>query len=256
MPVTRDQPAPYAPASAILGLINRHRTKGLPSPVDGEVLVRAGISESLIPRTLSAMQSMDLIDGDGKPSLVLEGIRLAPESEYKQRLKEWLTAAYADALAYVDPSSDDETKIRDAFRSYNPVGQQSRMVTLFVGLFAGAGIAPERQKSAPRKTSSAKNGTIRSPAKAQRKLLRNDETPGTDTHGRAHIPNQPLSGNQLPPALAGLLASLPAIGSGWPKTDRDRFLQTFGAVLDFCFPINSKREQEAKLKDEKEDDGE
>ena len=41
----------------------------------------------------------------------------------------------------------------------------------------------------------------------------------------------------LPTPLAGLLTSLPAAGNGWTKGEREKFMTTFGAVLDFCFPI-------------------
>jgi Family of unknown function (DUF5343) len=95
---------------------------------------------------LQALATLDLIDEQGRPTSTLEGIRLAPELEYKQRLEDWLRAAYADALSFVDPAVDDETKIRDAFRGYKPVGQQHRMVTLFRGLFAAAGIRPDRKR--------------------------------------------------------------------------------------------------------------
>ena len=146
MPVIADHTAPYAPATAILSLIERHRNKGLPAPVNAEVLERASISGSLIPRTLQALETLDLIDAEGRPTPILEGIRVAPQAEYQHRLKEWLNGAYADALQFVDPATDSEIKIRDAFRSYRPIGQQSRMVTLFTGLFAAAGIGPEKQR--------------------------------------------------------------------------------------------------------------
>jgi Family of unknown function (DUF5343) len=80
---------------------------------------------------------------------VFEGLRLVPEAEYKARMGEWLTAAYADALKFVDPATATETQVRDAFRGYKPVGQQDRMVSLFLGLFEAAGIAPERKKKKP-----------------------------------------------------------------------------------------------------------
>ena len=147
MPITNEQPAPYAPTKAVIGLIERHRRNGLPSPVTEDVLQRAGISASLTSRTLQALMTLDLIDDQGRPTPTLEGIRLAPEPEYKQRLADWLRAAYADALSFVDPAQDDETKIRDAFRAYKPVGQQPRMVTLFTGLFAVAGVRPEKKRS-------------------------------------------------------------------------------------------------------------
>jgi hypothetical protein len=41
----------------------------------------------------------------------------------------------------------------------------------------------------------------------------------------------------LPPALSGLLKSLPAASDGWTKDERARFLTTFQAVLDFCIPV-------------------
>jgi hypothetical protein len=146
MPVTKETSAPYAPTSAIIELIGRHRQKGLPSPVTEDVLQRAGISTSLTSRTIQALVTLDLIDERGHPTPTLEGIRLAPGAEYRERLADWLRLAYADALSFIDPTQDDETKIRDAFRSYKPVGQQNRMVTLFTGLCEAAGLMPERKR--------------------------------------------------------------------------------------------------------------
>jgi hypothetical protein len=235
MAVTAERPAPYAPTSAVLSLIERHRNKGLPPTLDSDVLARSGISASLIPRTLQAMQTLDLIGDDGKLSPTLEALRLAPEAEFKARLAEWLNGAYADALRYVDPSVDDEIRIRDAFRSYSPVGQQARMVTLFTGLFAAAGIAPERQRAAaPRKPSRpASNGGASSARRLETKAPKQDS---------AKSDVRPLQAG-LPPALSGLLLSLPANGDSWTKAERDRFIATFGAVLDFCFPVDDRPKQ-------------
>ncbi|MGX5829823.1 DUF5343 domain-containing protein [Mesorhizobium sp. 43Arga] len=247
MAVTADRPAPYAPTSAILSLIERHRNKGLPPTLDSDVLARSGISGSLIPRTLQAMQTLDLIGEDGKLTPTLEALRLAPEAEYKARLAEWLNGAYADALRYVDPSVDDEIRIRDAFRSYSPVGQQARMVTLFTGLFAAAGIAPERQRAAPRKsTRSVPNGGAAASARKQE-----PKVPRKLDGGKTDI--RPLQ-TGLPPALSGLLVSLPANGDSWTKAERDRFVATFGAVLDFCFPVDDRPKQ--KIEQENSDGGE
>lgn len=119
------------------------------------------MAESLIPRTLQALHTLDLIDEQGKPSETLEGIRLAPEAEYKQRLSQWLKGAYADVLAFVDPASDDEIAIRDAFRNYQPVGQQPRMVTLFLGLAAAAGMAAEKHEGQSKRARTPPTQTIK-----------------------------------------------------------------------------------------------
>jgi len=130
----------------LVDIIGRYRSRGLPIPVTGEVLGRAGVSESLIPRTIQALKTLDLIDDDGKPTQVLEGLRLAPEGDYKQRFAQWLNEAYADVLNYVDPATANETQLRDAFRNYQPVGQQPRMMSLFAGLYREAGIGAETSR--------------------------------------------------------------------------------------------------------------
>lgn len=232
MPVTNDAPAPYAPGSAILNIIERHRSRGLPTPVNADVLARAGISQSLIPRTLQALQTLDLIDEQGRPTAVFEGLRLAPEDQYMGQMGEWLHKAYSDSLQFIDPATANETQIRDAFRSYRPVGQQARMVSLFVALFAAAGIGPERPAPTPRNT--AKPRAAERPASRQRRTGASHNPP----------PPPPQMGN-LPPLLAGLIASLPSQGQGWTMEDRDRFMNTIGPVIDFCYPLIEADQQQA-----------
>lgn len=241
MAVTRDRPAPYAPASAILSIIDRHRNRGLPTPIDADVLERGGVSPSLIPRTLQALQTLDLVTEDGRPSEIFESIRLAPEAEYKQRLADWLTDAYADALAFVDPATASETDIRDAFRKYNPTGQQDRMVSLFSALFTAAGVMPERQRQpAPRKAS---NG-----APQKTRLVFKTPKPPRDREQQRQQQNTGGKNTDfgLPPALAGMVASLAAEAPEWSAERRDQFVQAFRGLIDFCFPIRPDEPQEPK----------
>lgn len=236
MAVTQASPAPYAPASAVLEIISRRRHRSLPPPINADVLARASISPSLIPRTLQALQTLDLIDESGSPTPIFEAIRTAPEADYQRRLEEWLKGAYSEVFSFVDPATDDEVRIRDAFRSYNPTGQQDRMVTLFTGLCAAAGLMPEKTTSAPRP---------RAAATASRAA----PTPAPSRIGRVATALRPTGllkptssrhqSGTLPPALAGLLESLPDASVGWTKADRDKFYTTFGTVLDFCIPIRT-----------------
>lgn len=109
------------------------------------------------------------------------------------------------------------------------------MVSLFIGLFTAAGVMPERErKPAPRtKATPPKQRLIYStPPKARE---------GTKSLiGGAHTPPP-----GLPPALAGLLQSLPANGQSWTQEARDKFYTTFGAVLDFCFTISEPEPEPA-----------
>jgi hypothetical protein len=227
MAVTSDKPAPYAPTSTVLEVINRYRERGLPTPINKDVLTRAGIAETLIPRVLQALQVLDLIDGEGQPTQTFEGIRKAPQGEYQQRLIEWLNAAYADALNFVDPAAADETAVRDAFRNYQPIGQQARMVSLFMGLYAAAGIGAgtgEKASATPR------------PQRPQRAVPPRPARPVASQQSRT--PNQRRTFNEtpnLPEPISGMLARLPA--NGWAQGERDKFIAAFTAVLDFCVPI-------------------
>ena len=239
MPVNPEEAAPYAPAKAILSIVDRHRSKGIPAPVDADTLGRAGISDSLIPRTLQALHILDLIDGDGNPTDTLEGLRLSPESEFHDRMADWLRGAYADALQYIEPDAD-ETSIRDAFRSYNPIGQQPRMVSLFTGLMAEAGLRDKAEsKPATRKPATNTGRT--------RKRKTNLGGSGGQGGGGA------LQKMNLPPAISGLLQSLPDVGSGWVQTERDKFIATFGAVIDFCYPIVEKSDLDMEQQNDEED---
>lgn len=234
MPVTSDRPGPYTSPKSITDLVYRHRDRGLPSVVDADTLLRAGVSESLVARTLQSLQALDLIGEDGRITEVFEGLRLAPQADFQAAMKKWLDAAYADVLQFVDPATDSETSVRDAFRNYRPVGQQDRMVTLFLRLYEAAGVSapksdapkprprPPAARELPRGVKSVVGGGVM-------------RTPAT-TVGRS----TQVTGGNMPPAIAGLLHSLPAEGSGWTKETRDRFLTTFGAVIDFCFPIISE----------------
>jgi hypothetical protein len=235
MAVTAERPAPYAPASAVQEVITRYRNRGLQTPINGEVLRRAGVSDSLIPRTLQALQTLDLIQQDGMPTPVLEGLRLAPEAEFKKRQEDWLKAAYADVFAFVDPAQDDETRIRDAFRSYGPIGQQDRMVSLFTGLCNAAGLMPAKPEQRPRQQAAVtprRRTAAKKVATAEAGM-----TPGRGTRSNGSADSQGVGMKGVPAPLAGLFAALPSAEAGWNTASRDKFLATFETVLDFCIPI-------------------
>lgn len=242
MAVTQDKPGPYAPTTAVMAIVERYRDRGLPTPVTTEVLERAGVPESLSPRTFYSLQTLDLIDTAGNPTQALDSIKLAPQAEYQTRLGEWLNAAYADILAFVDPATADETAVHDAFRSYNPAGQRGRMVTLFMGLFRAAGIMPEKTTGAPiKKKSTSLRPTARAATSAKPKPKEIGGSAGVQTPKLADF------NGQLPPPIAGLLVSLPTHGEGWTKAERDAFMSTFAVVVDFVFPPGAiKRKAEAE----------
>lgn len=228
MAVTADKSAPYAPISAILEIIKRVRNFGLSKPLNSDILRRIGVTDSLIPRTLQALRILDLINKDGTATDTFEGIRKAPEAEYKERLENWLKESYADVFLYVDPSDDDEIKVRDAFRSYKPHGQQDRMVALFLGLCVEADIAKKSKRKQKTRVVSAvgkSSGSSKVKGKASQRQSFADD-------------------GLIPPPIAGLLQSLPSESEGWTSDRREEFIKIFGTVLDFCIPVQNNRPSE------------
>jgi hypothetical protein len=229
MAVTTQSSAPYTAGSALIGLIRRFREKGLTTPITADVLIRAGVSESLVPRTLQSLVILELIDDAGQPTPTFKKMRTVPEAEYKACLAEWIQSVYADVLSFVDPATDDAVRVRDAFRAYTPHGQQDRMVALFLSLCAEAGLAPEGKKSESRGAIAKRTVARLAPLGITRKSART--TPPADN-----------TNTLLPPALAGLLRDIPSPATGWTQPARDKFLATFGTLLDYFIPIKSEAE--------------
>ena len=235
MAVTSEQSAPYAPSSVILMLLERNRQKGLPNPVTAEALQRLGVSDSLVPRTLQAIKILDLVGEDGRHTEILDRLRRSPEAEYQREMAEWLKAAYEHAMDIIDPATSDEVSIRDAFRHYNPISMQPRMITLFTSLFEAAGVrSTDRPKASPKKAP-APSATSRQQARP---------TPRGGSQRTAVNNTTPPIMTGLHPALAGLLASLPNPEIGWTQDSRDRWYAAFGVVLDFAIPPGVVRTSE------------
>jgi hypothetical protein len=223
--------APYAPPKTVLDLIDRYRERGLSKPFDADVLGRASVPQSLIPRTLQALRLLDLIDEGGYPTDAFEDLARASKEQYRERLEHLVRHVYADVFMYYNPEVDGAETIRDVFRSYNPRGQKDRMVTLFLGLCEAAGIIEAIPKRQPGPKRSASRGT-RAPTSGKSAKSRSarggtssDLDELTAALGRA-------------PLLAGLLAELPAPGTPLTGAQRSRYVILFGTLLDFYHPVS------------------
>jgi hypothetical protein len=213
----------------VLSIIDRFRDRGLTTPFDADVMVKAGVPESLANRTLVSLRDLGLVDDSGQPSEQLQELATARGDEYRQRLASILHDRYADIFAFVDPATDTMEQIQEAFRGYEPRGQRSRMVTLFLGLCQAAELAPETPKrSAPRNSVQRVPKPKPAPMRATRTASR--ATSKGATAGRPSV---------LPSALAGLLDELPQPGEGWTEARRDQFLTVFRSILDFSYPVRT-----------------
>jgi hypothetical protein len=226
MPLHTDGIAPYASPATILSLLDRARDRGLPTPVTKEVLGRAGVPESLISRTLQALQLLELINSDGTWTENFDILRRSPETEFQSRLAEVVRSVYATIFQYADPAKDSAVAVREAFRSFTPYGQRDRMATLFMALCQKAGISGDQKP----KTTQHENRVVKK-INTPKPSFKQNPSLGQTRHTHS---------SELAPPLAGLLATLPANGSGWPQEGRDRFVKAFETILDYCIPIRSR----------------
>jgi hypothetical protein len=219
----------------VLDVVHGYRERGLATPITGDVLMRAGVSESLVPRTLRSLQGLELIDELGMPTPALESLRLATSPDFQARLADWVRGVYVEVFSFTDPAKDDASRIADAFRSFTPIGQRGRMVTLFLGLCEAAGIV-EKPAKPSRPATTVTTGTARIRVSARPAAITNNRPTGSAAKAR------PSENGHVPSVIRGLLDSLPREGEGWTRERRDALYKTFGALLDFCYPIVAAEE--------------
>lgn len=191
--------APYAPPKTIIDIVETYREKDMRKPWDLQVLEQAGVSESLAPRTLQALKLLDIIGADGNPTEQFEALVRAPDTEFKQGLADLFCAAYGDILAFADPSINDISRIRDAFRPYQPRGQQERMITLFIGLLEYAGVDVSAAKVSSRPKVEKKAGAASS--RATKKPRKPKPDPNTQNGNK---PDPAGESGSKPPAVSGV----------------------------------------------------
>ncbi len=142
--------APYAPSKAIIAIVTQHRRTPI-TKFDANVLNRqVGVTESLIPRTLVALQLLGFTDDDGVATPEFAALARVSDTDLKPALAEILTAAYEPVIASLGGSLANCTTedLTGAFRSYNPLGQVDRMVQLFTGLMSYVDLMPETSRRA------------------------------------------------------------------------------------------------------------
>lgn len=219
--------AAYASSSAMLTVIKQLRSRGLPDPLNGTALEAVGVPASMTAFVLKTLLFLGLIDESGKLSTECIQLRQASTEEYPNTLAQILRKAYIKVFEIVDPATDDETRVSDAFRIFEPAKQRDKMVRLFMGLCEEAGIVAK---------GSVRHKETSAPRQARPVIERKDVEIG---------PSQPIvlltkMPVGLHPALAGLVADLAAKGSSWTKADRDRWLLAFSSNLDYAYPIKTE----------------
>lgn len=240
MTIQPDSNAPYAPPQAVMEVLAQDRKRGIPTPVTTDVIERIGVSPALAHRTLQAFRLLDLIDEEGMPTEAMTALRKAPQDEYKTKLAEVLRSAYAPVFQYVDPREDGIDRVRDQFRHFTPTGMQERMVTLFLGLCAEAGIIDEapRRRGRPPKIGINAKATVSGTTKQTTPRRRNPETATIPPTTEKPATEKPTIGSKpvgAEPLIVGLIEQLPEPGAVFPDASRNEWVQALQAIFNLIY---------------------
>lgn len=160
---------PYAPVQPVVNVIQRMRDGRLPDPLTLSALTQVGIAEGNSDRVHKALRFLGLIRADGSRTDTFTRLGRVTTEEYPTALAEVIRAAYAPILRIVNPATDTDITISDAFRAYEPSGQREKMVALFRALAVEANLAPpskdgEGRPKLPRTRRAAPTPRRRSPS--------------------------------------------------------------------------------------------
>jgi len=230
------QHVPYAPPSAVVGVIRQLRNRRLTEPVTSSSLQVVGVSPGNAARTLQTLKFLSLVDDEGHISDTFKRLKQARTDEYPATLAEVLHSTYHSVFNVVDPAEDEMTRIEDAFRLFEPSRQRGRMVTLFLGLCHEAGLvgedkapkvqSPRQQRSSQRTTSQQgqrRKSTPKTPPAEEppiEELLRREtQEPPTDY-----------------PVVQAVVKQLPKSGA-WTQRRRDLWVQAMTSAVDLAVEI-------------------
>lgn len=218
-------PPPYFAFRTLLNTIERMEEHGPPTRIDRSFLsAMSGAGQS---QFMAGLRSLGLISEDGTVQPRLAEMVNNRESR-KQILGEILREHYPEAVE-LGTKNATTGELVEVFRDYGVQGDTARKAIAFY--LKAAQFAEDVPLSPHFKTPSVKGNGRRTPGAARPRVSAarpyGGGTPSTSMGG---LP-------PLHPALAGVLADLPPKGTGWTAEDRERFMTTFRAVVDYAIPI-------------------
>lgn len=237
-----DQNRPYPPPSNVVSLLHRLRSRNLPDRVDAEYLRDAGISDSLINRSLFALRFLGLIEPNDFPTAALRAIATSTDEEYREILAKLIREAYAEVFASVDPAEDPPDRIVNVFRRYSPASQRERMVSFFLSMCREAGI-PTLEISRQRTGSVARAGS----SKTRKSTGKVAKSPTKSLMG-SDEGISPIAG--VPAHLELLIRALPPAGQSMSAARRTQWLKMAEGVLAFTYPETGDEGLEFEVEEE------
>ena len=234
----------------ILLLIHRLRERGLPEVLDHRRIVEMGLPEESSSRIRKALRFLNFTDSEGKQTPTFQRLGRATDDEYPELLKAILEKAY-DAVfqSLGNISAAQERDYQNAFRYYNPQGQRSSMIRLFMALCQEAGMLPGGAA-----TRAARTKPSQKPQPSRPAAKRKEDQPAADTNAGSSV-SRGFS-DDLPPTsdksandgavkyqlMQVLLKQLPSDGT-WTQKRHDQWLRAVETSVDLLVEITGPEDE-------------
>jgi hypothetical protein len=229
--------APYAAPENVIRVLDRLHANGVKGPIDADYLTQIGIGAGMAPRTLRALDFLSFRNPDGTATDRLQSYITASPAEAPQVLAAALKSSYDVIFRAVDPTAADRTQVWTAFKTREPSGQWTRMVTLFLGLCRAAGMdvkEPPSDRPGKLTVKAVRRAVVppgsRAPVKARIGSGQAAKPPPPQ------LPPAPPPG-RLHPAVQAWIDEMPSAGTQWDRSDFESWLAIFKASVERAYRI-------------------
>ncbi|HXZ94737.1 MAG TPA: hypothetical protein VEG28_02360 [Dehalococcoidia bacterium] len=220
---------PYVAFRTFLNFLDWLHDAGVPTRIDrsfwGERL-----SGAYGFQLMAALHFLDLIDDDNKTQPELETMALDVDKR-KPILRERLEESYADALSSINLEKATHGELEDRFRIYHIEGETLRKaVVFFIHAASYSGIPLSTHITKKTRGMRGSGAKKRGHPSKRKPLAEQQDKPASELPRR----------HDLHESINGLLADLARIGPSWTKEERERWVNTFIANVDYAYPIKAQ----------------
>jgi hypothetical protein len=207
-------------------------------------LLQLGINDSMVPRTIRALEFLGFVQEDGQPTPLLTQYIEANDEDAQRLMHQAIVRSYAFVLRAINPAEDSRVKILNAFRPMKPQGQWDRMVTLFLGLCRAAGMeVKEAPVDRPGRVGPRESRSVRRPKTDQAHVAPTRLNVGRPIsipqYMRQYLTASSLPAPNLDPTLVAFLNKLQSVKS---LDELDAWYSAFKSL--FGYVLLTKRQQQ------------
>ena len=227
---------PYASPGNIRDVLRRYRAVNLPQVISPTDLSVAGVPENVYHRVTFALKFLGMVTDKGQPTQEWKTLCAATDEDYVTQLAAMVRHAYAEVFQRVNPATDPQEIVRQAFQPYTPKSQIDRMVTFFLTMCAEAGIAtvdapknrPTRRQSQSTKAAPTNGRQTPKPAVSTTTALAPTPPPAVTPPALSLQPDYGV--------IAAIMGRLPS-NHRWTEAQRKRWVAAVEAAVDLVVDV-------------------